>query len=137
MPTTLSTMSLHLRYRLWIAEMNSDINVLRIFADYLIELESKKNTPDVIAGIDHFKQEFITFRKTIDELRHEMQLIKMKLAAVARDYELVNIKTSTTYDHNALKNRYTAFRNIFNKEKKEFVLFTSATNAPSVLNVPN
>ena len=28
-------MTLHLRYRLWIAEMNFDINVLRIFEDYI------------------------------------------------------------------------------------------------------
>jgi hypothetical protein len=137
MPDTSSIMGLHLRYRLWIAEMNSDISVLRIFADYLIELDSIKNRPDVMAKIDHFKQEFITFRKTIDELRHEMQLIKMKLAAATRDYEQANVKTSSAYDHNALKNRYTAFRNTFNKEKKEFVLFTSAASVPNALSVPN
>ena len=137
MPTSSSAMSLHLRYRLWIAEMNSDISVLRIFSDYLIELESIKNRPDVIAKIDYFKQQFITFRKTIDELRHEMQLIKMKLAAAARDYEQANVKTSSAYDHNALKNRYTAFRNTFNKEKKEFELFTSAASVTSVISVSN
>jgi hypothetical protein len=136
MPTTPSIMGLHLRYRLWIAEMNSDISVLRIFSDYLIELESNKNRPDVIAKMDHFKQDFITFRKTIDELRHEMQLIKMKLAAATRDYEPVNGKASLTYDHNALKNRYSAFRSTFNKVKKEFVLFTSAAGVPNVLSVP-
>ncbi len=38
-----SIMSLHLGYRLWIAEMNFDINVLRIFNDYLEELSSKKD----------------------------------------------------------------------------------------------
>ena len=137
MPTSSSAMSLHLRYRLWIAEMNSDISVLRIFADYLVELESVKNRPDVIAKIDHFKQEFITLRKTIDELRHEMQLIKMKLAAAARDYEPANVKTSSTSDHDALNNRYTAFRNSFNKVKNEFVLFTSVASVYNAPVVPN
>ena len=37
-----SIMTLHLEYRLWIAEMNADINVLRIFDDYLKELIRKK-----------------------------------------------------------------------------------------------
>ncbi len=136
MPTASSAMSLHLSYRLWIAEMNSDISVLRIFADYLIELGSKKNMPDVIAGIEHFKQQFIILRQTIDELRHEMQLIKMKLAAAARVNEPPNNKTSSSYNHNALKNRYTVFRNTFNKVKKEFVLFTSATDVPVLHSVP-
>jgi hypothetical protein len=130
MPATISIMSLHLRYRLWIAEMNSDINVLRIFADYLIELESKKNVPAIIAGIDHFKQQFISLRKEIDELRHEMQLIKMNLSAATRDNKALNNKTSSTDNHTALKNRFTAFRKIFNKVKKEFGLFTSATSVP-------
>jgi hypothetical protein len=128
MPATISIMSLHLRYRLWIAEMNSDINVLRIFADYLIELESKKNVPAIIAGIDHFKQQFISLRKEIDELRHEMQLIKMNLSAATRDNKALINKTSSTDNHTALKNRFTAFRKTFNKVKKEFGLFTSATS---------
>jgi hypothetical protein len=123
MPGTPSIMSLHLRYRLWIAEMNSDINVLRIFDDYLIELESKKKIKEVIKGIDVFKQQFISLRKEIDELRHEMHLVKMKLAAVARDNMPRDNKTSLTDNHNTLKIRYAAFRKTFNKVKKEFGLF--------------
>jgi hypothetical protein len=83
--------------------MNSDINVLRIFSDYLIELESKKNVPAIIAGIDHFKQQFISLRKDIDELRHEMQLIKMNLSAATRDNKPLDNKTSSTDNHTAYK----------------------------------
>ena len=123
MPVTPVIMKLHLRYRLWIAELNSDINVLRIFDDYLLELKSKKNMPEVNTWIIHFKQQFISLRKEIDELRHEMHLIKMKLAAAARDNKPLNKKTSTTDNPDALKNRYTAFRKKFNNIKKEFGLF--------------
>ena len=123
MPVTPVIMKLHLRYRLWIAELNSDINVLRIFDDYLLELKSKKNMPEVNTWIIHFKQKFISLRKEIDELRHEMHLIKMKLAAAARDNKPLNKKTSTTDNPDALKNRYTAFRKTFNNIKKEFGLF--------------
>ena len=41
MPATPSVMSLHLQYRLWIAELNFDINVLRIFGDYLARIEKQ------------------------------------------------------------------------------------------------
>ena len=123
MPVTPSIMNLHLRYRLWIAEMNSDINVLRIFNDYLIGLESKKKEPEVIKGTDHFKQQFISFRKEIDELSHEMHLIKMKLAAAARGNKPLNKKSSPVDNHNALKKRYAAFRKAFTKVKKDFGLF--------------
>ncbi len=123
MPDTPVLMKLHLRYRLWIAELNSDINVLRIFDDYLLELKSKKNMPEVNTWIIHFKQQFISLRKEIDELRHEMHLIKMKLAAAARDNKPLNKKNSTTDNPDTLKNRYTAFRKKFNNIKKEFGLF--------------
>ena len=123
MPVTPVIMKLHLRYRLWIAELNSDINVLRIFDDYLLELKSRTNMPEVNTWIIHFKQQFISLRKEIDELRHEMHLIKMKLAAAARDNKPLNKKTSTTDNPDALKNRYTAFRKTFNNIKKEFGLF--------------
>ena len=123
MPLTLSNMSLHLRYRLWIAELNSDINVLRIFDDYLIELNSKKNIPEVITGIKHFKEQFVSTRKEIDELKHEMHLIKMKLAAAAKENKPPDTKTSSTYNHNALQKRYAVFKKTFNKVIKEFALF--------------
>ncbi|MGZ8558918.1 MAG: hypothetical protein ACXWWC_11310 [Chitinophagaceae bacterium] len=125
MPATPSIMYLHLHYRLWIAELNSDINVLRIFDDYLNELESKKNIPEVKTAIFQFKQLFISLRKEIDELRHEMHLIKMKLAAAARDNKPPDTKTSSANNHKTLKNRYTAFKKTFNKVKKEFGSFES------------
>ena len=47
MPDYPSAMSLHLQYRLWIAELNFDINVLRIFGDYLTELRTKRKEQEV------------------------------------------------------------------------------------------
>lgn len=54
-------MRLHLRYRLWIAEMNADITVLRIFDDYIAEI--KKNDPQTKGVISDFQKQFIDFRK--------------------------------------------------------------------------
>ena len=120
MPTTSSIMSLHLRYRLWIAEMNSDITILRIFDDYLTELSSKKEKPQVQKGIESFQQQFINQRKEIDNLKHEMHLLKMKLAAHAKSGEGIDKNTYQTDNHEALKNRYDDFRKVFDKMKIDF-----------------
>lgn len=82
MNATPAIMTLHLRYRLWIAEMNFDINVLRIFEDYIKELSNINEQPKVKTGIADFKKKFGDIRKEIDELRHEMHLHKMKLASI-------------------------------------------------------
>ena len=71
-PTT-SVMGLHLRCRLWIAEMNADTTVLRIFDDYIDEM-SEKRAGRKWAGIKHFQGMFAQFRKDSDELRHELHL---------------------------------------------------------------
>lgn len=125
MPVTPSAMGLHLRLRLWIAEMNSDINVLRIFSDYLVELHAKKNIAEVTRGIEHFKQQFIILRNEIDELRHDMQLSKMHVAAAARGNKshAATPKTGSPDNQHTLQKRYTAFKKAFNKVKKEFGMF--------------
>ena len=123
MPSTPSTMGLHLRYRLWIAELNSEINMLRIFDDYIKELSSSNKEAEVKTGIAHFKKQFEGFRKEIDELRHEMHMIKMKLAGYSREKKNIDYKTYKADNHSAIKKRYLAYRKLFEKIKKEFGRF--------------
>ena len=118
-----SAMKLHLRYRLYIAEMNLDINVLRIFDDYVKEMEVKKKDPEVNKGVRLFQKKFVDFRTEIDELRHEMHLQKMKLAALDRDNKTLDKKTYKADNHQDLKKRYKAYRESFDKLKKKFRLF--------------
>ncbi|MBS1597352.1 MAG: hypothetical protein JST75_03945 [Bacteroidetes bacterium] len=124
MPNTPSIMGLHFRYRLWIAEMNSHINILRIFEDYVDEIRSKKNEPAVKSGIETFQQHFLNLRKQIDDLRHEMHLAKMSLAASAKQ-KLPDKKSISKNTHAELKKVYTAYKKTFEQIKKEFTQFES------------
>ena len=117
MPQTPSTLGLHLRYRTWIAEMNADITILRIFDDYLEGLPPAKKT-----AVDGFKKEFDNFRKEMEELKHEMHLLKMKLAANAREEKDIDKKLYVEDNHAALQIRYTAFRKSFSKMKTDLEL---------------
>lgn len=120
MSELISPMSFHLLYRLSIAEMNADINVLRIFEDYIAEL-SKENNQEVIDNVQNFHGRFIKLRREIDDLRHEMHLAKMKIAETAREHD----NAFTMEEHNDLQKRYTAFQDVFDAIKKEFSLFTT------------
>lgn len=123
MPSTPSTMGLHLRYRLWIAELNSEINVLRICDDYLKDLGPLGKEIEVKNGIDHFKKQFVILRNEIDELRHEMHILKMKLAGYSREKKTLDFKTYKSDKHASLKKRYFAYIKLFEKVKKEFRRF--------------
>ena len=123
MAQSLSVMKLHLRYRLFIAEMNLDINVLRIFEDYIQELQTKRNEPDVKKGIGYFEKQFTVIRNEIDEIKHEMHLLKMKLAAYAREKKTPDLKTYKADNHGNISKRYKTYRKSFTKLKNEFRRF--------------
>jgi chromosome segregation ATPase len=123
MPNSSGTMALHFRYRLWIAEMNSHINIMRIFEDYVAELSLKKNEAAVKSGIEHFQKEFVNLRKEIDELKHEMHLAKMDLAAFSRQVKKDDQKTLSNKIHSSLKKRYLSYKKNFEAVKKEFGQF--------------
>ena len=113
MSSTPSVMSLHLRYRLWIAELNFDISVLRIFGDYLADLRTKRKETEVKSKSDHFEKQFLGLRTEIDELSHEMQLGKMKLGAFARDAKRFEYKLFNKENHYPIRKRLSAFKNDF------------------------
>ena len=125
MPNNQTIMGLHFRYRLCIAEMNSHINILRIFDDYIDELRSKKNEAAVKNGIESFQQQFVGLRKEIDELRHEMHLAKMTLAASSKQLKDADKKSVSKGNHSELKKRYAAYKKNFEQVKKEFGQFES------------
>lgn len=118
-----SVMSLHMRYRLWIAEMNFYINIIRILEDYLSELSSKSNVAEIEAGITDFKQQFVELRKEIDELRHEMHIIKMTLAAYSREGKIITPETYQSDNHEALEKRFLSLQVSFENMKKNFANF--------------
>lgn len=116
-----SIMTIHLEYRLWIAELNADINVLRIFDDYLKEISAQKKSTQT-TGINNYKKQFSELRKEIDELKHEMHLNKMKLAASAKTENVIN-DIEKNIHHKEITARYNAFRKVFDATKKEFQQF--------------
>jgi len=123
MPATPSVMSLHLKYRLWIAELNFDINVLRIFGDYLAELRSKRKEAEVKSKSDYFEKEFTELRSEIDELRHEMHIAKMKMGAYARETKPFDYKLYNKENHSPIKKRLSAYKTNFKKINAEFGQF--------------
>jgi len=123
MPATTSAMTLHLKYRLWIAELNFDINVLRIFGDYLTELRAKRKETEVKSKADYFDKSFQVLRTEIDELRHEMHIGKMKLGAYGRDGKPFDLKQFNAESQVPLKRRLALYKANLKKINKEFEEF--------------
>jgi hypothetical protein len=111
--------SLHLEYRIWIAELNFDINLIRIFNDRLVELKTVKKTE-----VENFETKFNTSRETIDELRHRMHIEKMNLAAMARDNNAApHYEIKVPENYKSIRDDFFKFRVSFNDLKSEFLRF--------------
>ena len=120
-----SIMGLHLQYRLWIAELNADINALRIFDDYLADIALKNNTDNVINHIKDYNEQFLSLRSKIDDLKHEMHINKMALAAVAKKAHSSVRNIGRDIKHAELRKLYKLFRKTFDKTKRSFQKFES------------
>jgi hypothetical protein len=113
MASSPSPMTLHLRYRIWIAEMNSDIDLLRIYNDYLQELKALQNALKLKKEIERFETAFSVLRNEIDTLRNEMHLLKMKLATFMREKKQPDYSEYKTDNHTLLKKKYSSLRKKF------------------------
>jgi hypothetical protein len=119
MATPPSPMTLHLRYRIWIAEMNSDIDLLRIYNDYLQELKALHNTLKLKKEIERFELAFSSLRSEIDTLRNEMHLLKMKLATFIREKKQLAYSDYKTDNHKLLKKKYVSLSKKFGSIKAD------------------
>lgn len=119
MTGTLTLLGYHLRYRLWIADLNADIAVLRIAEDHIAELLQSKADPAAQQTIGNFKKQFASFREEIDQLKHEMHLNKMNLAAQAKTAD----QKVSSEDHAELEERYHLFKGKFDAAKQALVEF--------------
>ncbi len=125
MPEQVSIKSLHLEYRLWIAELNFDINLIRIFNDRLNEISEENKSPETKKTLQGFEKKFGSSRDTIDSLRHRMHLEKMNLAAVSRENAKPGLKIAVPENYSSIRNDFFDFRVVFNDLKGEFLRFES------------
>jgi hypothetical protein len=123
MAETVSLKSLHLEYRLWIAELNLDINLIRIFNDRLIEMSAENKSATAKSIIEDFGKKFNTSRETIDELRHRMHIEKMNLAATVREHPSPDHKISIPGNYKTISEDFFNFRVSFNELKSGFLRF--------------
>lgn len=123
MPKTYTLIGLHLRYRLWIATLNHNIDVIRIMYDYLEDAAIKDAGEDVKEGAGLFKKKLLVFRKEIDDLRNQLHLLKMKIGAEVKHTKSINARHYQSDNHAAMKKSYFSFKKKFDLLIKDFSRF--------------
>ncbi len=123
MPKTYSLIGLHLRYRLWIASLNHNIDVIRIMYDYMEDAGIKDLDSEIGEGISLFKKKLLVVRKEIDELRNSFHLLKMKVAAESKTVKEINTRIYQSENHADMKKIYFTFKKKFELLVRDFTRF--------------
>jgi hypothetical protein len=121
MVTTLPIKNLHLEYKLWIAELNFDNEMINIFESHLeniiLQNPAKK---DLLPQVEHFQNQFIRQREVIDDLKHHLNLSERQLASFTREMSPIGYEFERLDNHPHLRDQFLTFRKIFNELKEEF-----------------
>ncbi len=88
----------------------------------LMEIVTKNNTRDVMAGVEHFQNQFIVQRNNIDELRHSINEHAGKVASDAQVHQ-GRMETGLVGEHDGLADQVRSFEKIFNELRHEYNLF--------------
>jgi len=120
---TLPPRQLHLEYKLWIVELNYDIEIIKIFEDHLASIASHNAAKKLLPQIEQFQNQLICQREVIDELKHDLNISERQLAAFVREMVPVGFENERLDNHSELRKRFLTFRNLFEDLKSRFRQF--------------
>ena len=108
----------------WLNAIDFYDNELDILENRLAEVAKKNSSEDAMKGVEHFQNQFIIQRNTIDELRHYIHEHEGK---VSRDVQLHagHLETQQVVGHDSLKEEFNGFEKVINELRDEFKLYLS------------
>jgi hypothetical protein len=112
----------------WLQGLDFYLEDLKIHEQRLMELAGKNSDFEVSRDIEHFQNQFIIQRNTIDELRHAIREHMTGFGqSIARGDG--RFETGHRLTHEELKDGYLSFEKIMNELRHEFGVFLSQGNA--------
>jgi hypothetical protein len=123
MITTLPPYKLHVEYQFWTAELNFDVELIKIFESHLAFIASGNTVKKLMPRIEQFQNQFIRQREVIDELKHDLNVSEKQLAAFVRDMSPIGFDNERLDNHSELRERFLTFRDLFDDLKARFRQF--------------
>jgi hypothetical protein len=123
MVQTLSVRRLHLEYKLWIAELSFNKELLNIYEMNLQDLAKDNPNKDIMPMVEHFQNQFILKKEQIDELMHDLHVSEVQLAALARNRSGPGLANLRLDNHPELRQEMIMFRKLMEELKQEFHQF--------------
>ncbi len=108
----------------WLKDFGFYDEELDTLENRLLEIVRKNNGKDVMAGVEHFQNQFVVQRNNIDQLQHDIHKHDSIVAKDAQDHA-GKMKSSLVEEHSKLKDQVETFEKIFNELRHEYNRFLS------------
>jgi hypothetical protein len=108
----------------WLSKMKFYTDEIKILKNRLGEIADKNNRKDVLANVEHFQNQLIIQKNTIDEISH---IINLEEYAIQKEI----IKNPVAIDHREMKsnkevkNNVDTFEKNFNELRADFKTFAA------------
>jgi hypothetical protein len=115
---------LHAEHSEWLMKLDFYTSEISVMRKRLEEIASKNTSKEILAQVEHFQNQFILQKETIDEIRHSIKDHESYLEKridenpTASDHRSLN-------DHPKMRENVNGFEKIFNELRHEFNLFLS------------
>ena len=111
-------------HSVWIKNIEFYEDDLDSLENRLLEIAEKNNGYDVMAGVEHFQNQFIVQRKNIHDLRHLIDRHSGKVASDAKSHA-GRVETGLLDEHEGIKSEVESFEKVINELRHEFNKFLS------------
>lgn len=106
----------------WLKSIDFYDNELDILENRLAEVAVKNTGIDAMKGVEHFQNQFIIQRNTIDELRHNINEHARKVMLDVKDH-VGRVESQQVTDHTKIKDEFESFEKIINELRDEFKFY--------------
>jgi hypothetical protein len=106
----------------WLKALDFYDNELDILENRLTEVAIKNTGIDAMKGVEHFQNQFIIQRNSIDELRHNINEHAHKAMLDLKDH-VGRVESQQVTEHKKIKDEFESFEKVINELRDEFKLY--------------
>lgn len=108
----------------WTSKLDFFKDEIKILQGRLEEIAGKNNQKDVLIMIEHFQNQLIIYRNTLDEIQHKINIAEDELQQEVKKNPVASDHRKTPYHQNE-KEEILIFERVFKEFHDEFNRFAS------------
>ncbi len=113
---------LHEEHKTWLNNLAFYKDEIKVMQNRIAEVAGKNNSQDVLKQIEHFQNQLIIQRNSIDELNHTIKDHENYLENRAKENPTA-LDQRKVNDHPKMRDSYNSFDKVFNDLRKELNAF--------------